>query len=153
MLINGKSYWFRAQGAPHTNKFNPDVPQWSFDLSISDEEVQKLLDAGMTKTYLRNKDDERGTFLSFVRDSVKKDGTPAKPFRIEDAKNNPWPEDKSVGNGSELNVVVSLNERAFRGQKFSKPSAIAIQVWDHVAYQSGGFPTKDIDQPAVAGTW
>ena len=143
-MISGKAFWFKATGAPRPNKFNPKVPQWSFDLSVDTENQEKLLEKGMKASYLRNKDDERGVFLTFTRDSIKTDGSPGKPFRIVDGKNNPWPEGKEVGNGSDVNVVVSLNEREFRGQKFLKPSAIAVQIWNHVEYEAG-FPTKEDD--------
>lgn len=141
-MISGKAYWFKAQGSPKANRFNPDIPQWTFDLAVDDENAQKLLELGMKKTYLRNKDDERGTFISFARDAVKKDKSPGKPFNIVDAQGKPWDNTKNVGNGSELNVVVSLNERTFRGDTFLKPSAVAIQVWNLVKYDSGAFPTK-----------
>lgn len=140
-MISGKSFWFVATGAPKASIVNP-VPQWSFDLSINDETKDKLLAVGMTENYLRDKGDERGTFVTFTRSSVKKDGSPGAPFRIVDAQDKPWPKNKLVGNGSELNVVITLNERTFRGKTFQKPSAIAIQVWNHVPYDSGGFPIK-----------
>lgn len=155
MLITGRSYWFKGVGSAKPNKFNPEVPQWSFDLSINQTEAEKLLAAGMKKTYLRDKQDERGVFLTFTRDSIKKDGSPGKPFRIVDSKNNPWPDGESIGNGSQLNVVLTLNERTFRGEKFLKPSAIAIQVWDHIEYSSNGFPEKDEseDEPKDTNKW
>lgn len=156
MMINGKGYWFKAAGKPRVNKYS-NKEQWSFDLSITEDTQKSLLDKGMRKNYLRNKDDERGTFLTFVRDAVKQDGTDGKPFKIIDAHGNPWPEGKLVGNGSELNVVVTLNEREFNKQKFLKPSAVAVQVWNLVEYESGKFPTKElsdevIQDPAPTGT-
>lgn len=152
-MITGKAYWFKAVGAPRPNKFNPQVLQWAFDLSIDEKTANDLVEKGMKKTYLRNKDDERGTFLTFTRDSVKKDGTPGKPFSIKGAQKNPWPEDKLVGNGSTLNVVVTLNERNFRGEKFLKPSAVAIQVWDHVPYDASSFPSKAAEDTPQEETW
>lgn len=143
VLIQGKAHWCRIVGSPHNNKFNPDVPQWSFDLSVDDKTATTLLDLGMRKRYLKNKSDERGTFLSFVRESKRKDGTAGKPFKIVDAHNNPWPEDKLIGNGSTLNVIVTLSERSWAGEKFLKPSAISVQVWDLVDYEGKSeFPDK-----------
>lgn len=150
MLISGKIYWGKIIGAPRPNKFNPTVPQWSFDLSVDEDTAEKLLGAGMKKTYLRDKQDERGTFLTFTRDSIKKDGSAGKPFSVVDSAKNPWPDGKQLGNGTEVNVVVSLNERTFRGEKFLKPSAVAVQVWDLVKYDSGSFPTKDVSLSEVS---
>lgn len=155
-MISGKAFWFKATGAPRPNKFNPKVPRWSFDISVDTENQQKLLEKGMKDSYLKNKGDERGTFLTFDRDSIKTDGSPGKPFRIVDGKNNPWPDGVEVGNGSDINVVVTLNEREFRGAKFLKPSAVAVQIWNLVAYEAG-FPTKDGDEDEdgqeKTGTW
>lgn len=153
-MVSGKAFWTKIVGAPRPNKFNPKVPQWSFDLSVDTENQQKLLEKGMKASYLKNKNDERGVFLTFTRDSIKTDGSPGKPFRIVDSKNNPWPDGVEIGNGSDVNVVVTLNEREFRGQKFLKPSAVAVQVWNLVKYDSA-FPTKEDDETETeeTGTW
>lgn len=148
-MINGKAFWFKAAGTPHANKFNPQVPQWSFDLSVDDTIAQALISKGMKKSYLRDKQDERGTFLTFTRDSIKKDGAQGKPFKIVNAQNNPWDDNVKIGNGSELNVVVTLNERTFRGEKFLKPSAVAIQVWNLIEYDASNFPTKEPDTETI----
>jgi hypothetical protein len=101
----------------------------------------------MKPTYLRNKNDERGVFLTFKRKSVKADGESAKPFKVVDNQKNPWPEDKLIGNGSLLNVMVVLSEREYRKEKFIKPSAIKVQVWEHVPYTSNAdFEAKKPDE-------
>jgi hypothetical protein len=152
-LIQGKAYWCKIIGRPHDNKFNPGVKQWSFDLGNIDKATQKqLLEMGMKKTSLRNKSDERETFISFQKNASKADGEPTAPFRIVDQNNQPWPKDKLIGNGSTLNVSVMLSERLFRGEKFLKPVALAIQVWDYVEYERPAeFPSKppeDTEAPA-----
>ena len=153
MIIKGIGYWAQIVGAPKPHKFyegtaKEGVKRWSFDLSIDKETQKKLLEAGMRKTFLRNKGDERDTFLSFDRDDKKADGSEGKPYEIVDAQNQPWDQSKLIGNGSVLNVVVTLNERTFRGEKYLRPGAIRIQVWEHVPYEGGGkneFPTKEAE--------
>lgn len=140
-MITGRGYWSKVTGSPRVNKFT-NIPQWSFDLSVDQETADSLLAKGMKASYLRNKGDERGTFISFTRDAVKKDQSPGKPYRIVDSKGKPW-DDKPIGNGSVLNVVVSLNERTFRGEKFLKPSAVALQVWELQEFSGGGFPIEE----------
>jgi hypothetical protein len=151
MMISGKGYWCKVVGAPVPNKFKPDVPQWAFDLSIDEATEKELLGKGMSKSSLKNKGDDRGTFITFTRDAVKKDGTPGKPFSIVDNKKNPW-DNRLIGNGSELNVVVSLNERTYLGKTFLKPSAVSIQVWTLVEYKSGEFQVKDDTDEQKTGT-
>lgn len=154
MLIQGKGMWCKIVGAPHVNKFS-ESKQWSFDLEVDKATQKQLFEAGMSKTYLRDKDGTREPFISFVRDETKKDGSEGQPFKVVDAQNQPWPEGKLIGNGSTLNVVMTLNEREYKGKKLLKPSAIAVQVWELNKYEAKdrGFPTKppeeitDEDEP------
>lgn len=144
MMIQGKTYWNRTVGKPHPNKFSKS-DQWSFDLSIDEETQAKVLAKGVRKSYLRDKGDERGVFLSFTRDATRKDGSPGKPFEIVDAQGHPWPDNKLIGNGSVLNCIISFNEREYNNVKFLKPSCVKFQVWDHVPFEKSGsgFPTRD----------
>lgn len=143
MLINGKVYWAKIVGKPFPNQFKPGVDQWSFDLSLSDAEAKKLLDKGMRKSFLKNKEDERGNFISFNREATRTDGTEGKPYTIVDAANHPWPVGKLIGNGSEVNVAVILSERTYKGEKHLRPSAVAVQVWDHKEYErKNDFPVN-----------
>lgn len=142
MIIQGEGRWCKIVGEPVPNKFKNGAREWSFELYVDEANQRKLLDAGMNPSYLKDKGD--GVFLSFSRDELKKDGEPSKPFQVVDAAKNPWPADKKIGNGSTLNVIVNLNERTFRGEKFLKPSVIAVQIWKYVEYKKDdGFPTGE----------
>lgn len=144
-LITGKAYWAKVIGKPRPNKFKEDALQWSFDLSVDDDTINSLIADGMRPSYVKDKEDERGKFISFVRDAKKADGTDNKPFRIVDAHNNQWPNDVLIGNGSTLNVSMMLSERTFRGAKFLKPVAMSMQVWDLVDYvRPSEFPSKEV---------
>lgn len=154
MMLTGKAFYARITGAPHKNKFNPEVDQWSFELSVDQENADKLLSAGMKPSYLRNKNDERGTFITFSRDAMKKDGTEGKPYTVVDSKKEPWDPSVKIGNGSVLNVITSLNERTFRGEKFLKPGAIQIQVWEHSPYEGKTeFDVKDGEDASSEKDW
>ena len=156
MMIQGKTYWNRTVGEPHENKFAKSK-QWSFDLSIDEDTEKKLLAKGMRKTYIRNKDDERGNFLSFNRDAIKKDGSAGKPYEIVDDQGLPWDQSKLIGNGSVLNCIITMNEREYNGSKFLKPSCVKFQVYDLVTYEAKGtFPVKQaeaVDPTNSAETW
>lgn len=137
----------RVVGEPYTNKFDPSKKQWSFDLRVDKATQKQLLDAGMRKSFIRNKD-ERGPFISFVRDATRRDGSEGKPFKIVDHRGEPWDQNVKIGNGSVVNVIVTLNEREYNGQKFLKPGCISFQVWDLVPYEpkaqsDDGFPVKE----------
>lgn len=149
MMLQGKVFWARVLGKPHKTKFSPG--QWSFDFSLTAEIAQQLLEDGMKKSYIKNEGDERGSYLSFVRNATKTDGTAGKPFKIVDNQGNAWPEDTLIGNESVINAIIILSERTFRGEKFLKPSCLSVQVWDLVPYHgsAGGsgstFPVKKSD--------
>ena len=134
MLISGQGFWFKALGAPQTNRFDETKKQWTFDLAIDKATQTKLLEAGIRKSYIKNKNDDRGAFISFSRDAVRKGGEPGKPIQVVDHRGEPWDPKKLVGNGSTLNVKIALNEREYNGQKFLKPSVISVQIWNLVEY-------------------
>lgn len=156
MLITGKAYWTNLEATnPQPDKYNP--AGWSFDLAIDEATVKALEKKGVKGKTFRNKDDERGTFITLRRNAVKKNGEPSVPVEVVDANKNPWPSGKLIGNGSILNVIVSINAREFQGQKFPpKPSLVSAQVWELVEYNAteGGFPTQQESGVASeAETW
>lgn len=162
MIVNGKAFWFKAVGPPRDNKFKPESKQWAFDLAIDEKTAEMLLDKGMSPQSLKDKKDERGVFITFTRDATRADGSPGKPIEVVDSKGQPWPDNKFVGNGSTLNVKMTLNEREFRGKKFLKPGVISVQVWDLVAFsgKNDDFPVKDVEDsdgdvspPSDTETW
>lgn len=132
MIIRGKTKWAKIVGKPGWGYQNQHK-EWSFDLGIDDETKKALLDAGMDRKYLKNVDDDRGTFISFKRKELKKDGTPSKAPAIFDRKGNAWDDKTLIGNGSILNVKIALNE--IPNQKGLKPGFIKIQVWELVEYE------------------
>jgi hypothetical protein len=136
ILITGKIFWAKVNpNKPVRNKFS-DKYQWSFDLSLDKDQIKKLTDAGMKRSYIKDKDDERGKFLTFARDAVKKSGDRGKPFSIVDSAKKPWPEGKLIGNGSTVNVKIELNNRKDpKGNEFLKPAALALQVWELIEFE------------------
>jgi hypothetical protein len=141
MLISGKSYWTKIIGEPRKGYEDDPVPEWSMDVALTPESAKALRDAGCT-SYVKNKGDDRGDFVSLKRKALKQDGTPAKPIKVVDAHNNDWNK-RLIGNGSTVNVSIALNERTYKGKKFLKPSILAVQVWDLVEYQpKESFPTR-----------
>jgi hypothetical protein len=136
MMIQGKGYWARITGNPH-NGYKSEAPQdrlWSFDLSIADDVVQKFKAAGIADK-IKNKNDERGNFVTWKRKAIKKDGMPAKPIRVVDRAGQPWDPAKKIGNGSTLNVQFIINDE---GSPNPRPSVLAVQVWELVEYEGGG---------------
>ena len=144
MVIQGKAYYAKVLGKPAWGYKNQHK-EWSMDVALSPETKKALTDAGVTKSVFKNKDDDRGWFLTFRRRELKKDGTPGTPIKVVDKKGNDWPQNSLIGNGSVVNVMVALNE--YEGE--IKPGLIKVQVVEHVPYEGKGddedFPTYNDD--------
>ena len=142
-MITGKAYWAKIVGAP-VDGYQGAHKEWAMDLSIDEATKQRFIDEGLEEK-IKNKDDERGDFVTFRRKSVKRDGTDAKPIRVVDFQKNPWPENQLIGNGSKVNVKYAVNE----GPNWISMGIIAVQVVDLVEYEGGGdfedFPAYDED--------
>lgn len=154
MLISGKSYWTKIIGEPRLGFADDPVPEWSMDVALDPASVKALKDAGCS-SYIKNKDDARGDFVSLKRKSVKQDGTPAKPIKVVDHHNEPW-DRRLIGNGSTVNVSIALNPRKYKGKEFLKPSILAVQVWELVEYQpKESFPNRSDseDMPSEPKDW
>ncbi len=143
-LIQGKAFYAKVLGKPQPG-YDKEKNEWSFDLSLDEKGKAEAKRLGFTEK-IKNKGDDRGDFIQFKRGEFKntKPGEPAvanTPFSVVDQHGKPWDSKKLIGNGSTLNVKYSI----YAGRKGNKPIALAIQVWDHVPYTAGGFPTKKLE--------
>lgn len=142
MIVQGTAYWAKILGAPKWGYEN-QYKEWSIDVAIDSKTKKKLLAEGMSEAYVRNKGDEKGDFLTFKRRETKKDGEPAKPFQVIGPDKAPWPQNKLIGNGSTVNILVLFNE-AKHGMK---PALIKLQVVELKEYEGDdaddGFPAYD----------
>lgn len=141
MVINGTGYYCKVLGKP-ANGYKNQYKEWSFDLAITDETRKALINAGMDSSFVKNKGDDRGDFITFKRREFRKDGTAAKPFEVVDRKQQPWDQTSLIGNGSKLNVKIALNEQPER--KGLKPGAIKIQIVEHVPYEGRAGDDEDL---------
>jgi hypothetical protein len=145
-LLQGKAFWAKVVGEPKPG-YDKSKREWSIDVAIDDTTRKALAKEGLG-SYIKNKGDERGDFVSFKRKELKSDGTKAKPIRIVDHNGQDWPAKKLIGNGSTVNVKYLINEYEYNGKKGKKPGILAIQVWDLVEYEGKDgdqedFPTRD----------
>ena len=152
MLINGKAFWAKIVGSPVPgfDKNDPKAVEWSFDLSINKDVVKQLKADGLGAK-IKNKGDERGDYIRLKRKGIKNDGNPAKAIQIFDAHGEVWG-NELIGNGSELNVNVAIEDGDYHGKKYRTMKPISVQVWDHVKYvPKSPFPTKTEEAPASTG--
>tara|TARA_R100000664_G_scaffold17170_4_gene26063 strand:+ start:2304 stop:2759 length:456 start_codon:yes stop_codon:yes gene_type:complete len=97
-VIQGEAFWAHVIN-PNT-KWNPEG-EWSIEIGNLDKINKSIAEAdGLT---IKNKNDERGDFVTLKQYARTKEGT-ARPMRVEDAKRNPFPADQLIGNGSKVNA-------------------------------------------------
>lgn len=132
-MLKGKAFYAKVVGKPKPG-YDKTKLEWSLDVAIDADTKKTLVKQGVGE-YVKNKGDDRGDFVSFKRAAVKSDGTAAKPIGVFDSKGQPWDQSVFIGNGSVVNVMYALNEKAAGGLK---PGLIKMQVWEHVPYAPSG---------------
>lgn len=140
-MLTAKAFYAKVVGKPHPG-YDKSKYEWSLDACNLTAEAKKTLKAQGIGDYIKNKGDDRGDFMTFKRPAMKSDGAPGKPIRVVDNKGQPWDQTKFIGNGSTVNINYAVNDKASGG---SKPGIIALQVWEHVPYESSddGFPVSE----------
>lgn len=132
MIISGIAHWAKVVGAPGWGYKN-QYKEWSMDVAIDESTEAKLLEAGMDKSYIKNKGDDRGNFITFKRRELKRDGSPGKPIAIVDARGSDWDGKTLIGNGSKVDCKIILND--VEGQKGTKPGLLKVRVAELVAFE------------------
>lgn len=135
MVIKGKAHWAKVLGAPGWG-YKKQHKEWSVDVAIDDATKERLLAEGMGKTYIKNKGDERGNFITFRRRELKRDGTPGKPIEVLDRTGKDWDQKKLIGNGTVVNAKIILND--VDGENYKKPGLLKLQIVDLVEYEGNG---------------
>ena len=135
-VISGEAYWAHVI-TPNT-KFNPDG-EWSIEVCNLDAKNKKIAEGdGLT---IKNKDDDRGDFVTLKQYARTKDGSPRK-ISVKDSQRNPFPNDKLIGNGSKVNVSYFPKEYTVYGDGV-KGYLNAVQVVDLVEYKTDDFDVVD----------
>ena len=139
-VINGTAYWASVT-TPNTT-FNEDG-EWKIDVcNLSEESVDMLIQDGLEER-IKNKDDDRGAFITFKRQvKNKKTGITNTAPDLMDAQKRPM-FNTLVGNGSIVNVLYKPFDWSFQKSKGRSASLEAVQVVDLVEY--GGSVSDSFD--------
>lgn len=141
--LTGKAYWVKVIGDPVEN-FREDGNEWTIDVAPNQKGIDLLKRVGLEKN-LRDKDDDRGEFITFRRNELKKNGEPNSPIEVVDAEGNPWDttigEDgypvKPIGNESLVKIKFSVFHMPAKGKfkEVIKPVIYKITVLELVEYK------------------
>ena len=151
-VIKGNAYWASIV-SPNTT-FNSDGV-WSVDVANLDEKnIKVATDDGLD---IKNKSDDRGSFVTIKRNVRRKDGNMNKKPEVVDAMKRDIA-NTLIGNGSEVNVLYSTYEWEFKGRSGVSADLHAIQVTNLIPYNINvdadeafevvpdGFVTEDSDE-------
>ena len=146
--LRGKLFWAKVLGDPVDN-YGKDGKEWVFDLALDADgvkQVKAIKVNGKPALTLRDKDDDRGQFVTFkqkLRDLPNGRSTTAP--KITDVAGKLWDQDTKIGNESIADVkfeVVDYGKTMYAG---IYPRA--IRVLDHKAYADQDFaPLSEDDE-------
>ena len=105
-VFRGKAQYAKVLGEPMLN-YNKDGKEWKIDVIFADEkgikaEAKKLGIADRVK----QKDDyaDGKPYMTFKQAEYKRNGEANERVKVTDILGNPWPQDKLIGNGSDIDV-------------------------------------------------
>mgnify|MGYP006404783189 FL=1 len=129
LYLTGKCYW--ASVIEPNSTFEP---AWQVDLCLDEDTKALVQEAGLT---VRNKDDDRGEFVTLKRKVQGKNG-PRQAPTVVDSQNNAW-DKKLIGNGSVITVKALPFEWNYAGKAGKSADLAAVQVVELVEYGDKGF--------------
>lgn len=133
--MTGTVYWEKLRGEPQPS-YDEAKNEWSIDITPDARGGDLLKRIGLAGK-LRNKDDDRGDFITFRRPELKKDGTANGHVEIVDEAGEPWPEDVLIGNGSQVKVKFGVLDLPAKGKfkAFIKPILYKVTVTKLVEFK------------------
>lgn len=162
IYIRGSAYWAKILGDPVWN-YGKDAKEWKIDVTLDAKAQKALKDAGVADR-IKDKDDERGKFISLRQRELRADGAPNQPIRVVDNENNPWSPSVLIGNGTPVDVKIEVRDYG-KGKKHGVYIR-AVRVLELKPYTAQEFapigeddeffgkesPLKGMAAPAVAAS-
>lgn len=148
-VLRGTLHWAKVLGAPRDNEFTGGR-DWSVDLTPDDPKALKELGiADKLREPKGKNDDRKERFLSFRQKEFRENQktgevTKNEPIRVTDARGEPWPDNKLIGNGTKADVKFLVKEykKGMVGTYIQ-----AIRILDHVPYAVDDFaPLSEEDE-------
>ena len=104
-VFRGKAQYAKVLGEPMLN-YNKDGKEWKLDRVRADKRTLKEAKKLGIGDRIKQKDDyvDGQNYMTFKQAEFKRDGTANDPIKVTDILDNPWPKDKLIGNGSDVDV-------------------------------------------------
>jgi hypothetical protein len=154
VYVRGKTSFAKILGNPVDN-YAKDGKEWKMDLVISDETAKEMKQYGISdRVKIKDGYVDGQKYLSFKQPEYRKggDGTPVRnqPIKVVDIKGETWPDDKLIGNGSDVDVKFRVVDYG----KGKKPGVYisSVRVLKLVSYtKKEDFPEITEDDPFYVG--
>lgn len=138
----GKASYAKILGDPVPN-FGKDGFEWKMDLEIDKSLVKEAKALGIADK-VKEKDNylDGRPHVTFKQKELKRDWktgemVKADPIKVTDILNNPWPQDRLIGNGSVCDVKFTVKD--YGPGKKSGFYINSVRVLDHVPYEREEF--------------
>lgn len=152
-IIRGKAYYAQVLGKARPN-YNRDGTEWKIDLVPEEGARAKLRELGILDRLKRmDKEGHPAEGLDVIklkRKGEDYEGNPRTGPKVVDSKQKPWPEDKLIGNGSDVFVRISVTPPKTKGYK-AKVTLMGVLVKEYVPYESSGAERGMFDEVADTG--
>lgn len=142
-VIRGVAHWAKILGDPVPN-YGGDGREWTIDLTPDADGLALLKELGVDKR-LKNKDDERKDFIQFRQKEKRLDGSFNKPINVTDSRENPWPRDRLIGNGTVVDLKFEFKDYGVGKQPGLYPQA--VRVLEYKEYKPKDFAPLSEDDP------
>lgn len=145
-FVKGKVYWCKLLGDPVPN-YDRDGHEWTVEFEPEDTTFLKetrLLDR------LKNKYEDRAPYLNLRRKALTADGEKMEPVLVFDSNNEPWDRDTLIGNGSKVDMKLSIVDYG-RGKK-AGIYINAMRVTELVPYVRNAFAGMDNEASSESAT-
>ena len=147
-VIRGKAMFAKILGDPVLN-YSKDGKEWKLDVIIDDATVKELKGLGIADRVKRKETYLEGQpHLTFKQGELRKDGSPNDPIKVTDILDDPWDQNKLIGNLSDIDVsfvVVDYGPGKKHGVYIR-----SVRVLKLVEYNKKEFESVKADDPFFA---
>jgi len=145
VVLRGKTSFAKILGAPVLN-FSKDGKEWKMDLVLDKDTVKEVKALGIGDR-VKTKDGylDGQPHLSFKQAELKRDGTPNQPIDVKDIAGKPWPENKLLGNGTDVDVKFVVMD--YGPGKKKGVYIRSVRVLSLVPYEKQEFEPLSEDDP------
>lgn len=135
VFASGTIYWCKVLGNP-VNNYEGDAREWTYDFVPDDTGFLK--EHGLTDRLKEDKNGNmNGPFLHLKKPELNRDGEVNEHIRVYNADDEEWDREVSIGNGSKVDVKLTIADWG-KGKRKSIWTR-AIRVTEHVPYVSNEF--------------